>query len=944
MKMWPGSTWAVAAALAAGLTVNAEARPPEPAGKPEADTPFDPSRFAYRHTPDPDALPQLEPLGSTACVGGMAGPYPCKDVDLMSFLPLSTIGGGQNGSSLWGWTDPDTNREYAIMGRDNGTAFVDITDAANPIYKGNLPTHTGSSIWREMKTYGYYAYIISDGNGPHGMQIFDMRHLRTPITTPKLKEDGWYGGFQNCHDLVINTDTGFAYCVGSNTCSGGLHMMNLANPLVPQFVGCFSADGYTHDAQCVIYNGPDTAHVGKEICFASNEDTLTIVDVTNKSVPVMLSETGYSGSGYTHQGWLTADHNHFVVDDELDELDFGHPTWTYIWNVGNLDAPFLMGHYVGPTNAIDHNQYIHQGYLYQANYRAGLRILSTADIAAGSLSEVAYFDIYPSSNSPSFNGAWNNYPFFASGNVIVSGMEQGLFVLRPNLPSGFTLASAKEVVAACVAGSDATKLTLAGLNGYTGSVTLSAAGVPAGAGAGFSANPASVPGTTELTVTASGAASGAYPFTVTASDGTYTQQRDLTLHVADAAPAEPALTSPPNGAFNLPSAPVFTWDAAAQGATYDIQITTDPGFGTVVGEATGVITTTFTPVSSLANDTTHYWRVRAVNGCGPGDWSAVSSFTTTSPAGVCPLGTLATMLASERFETGAPGWTTGGTGTTWGPSNAQAHTGALSYLAAAPEVVTDQRLISPLVALPTGQAPLSMQFWNYQVLEAQGTEHTLGCWDGAVVEISTDDGATWAQLPATVLLTDPYHGLVAGTQGNPLADLSVWCGSPQPWLNSVVDIGSYAGQTVRFRFRLGTDAGVGSEGWYVDDYLVQSCVAQVPNVTIDDPSVGEKHEEQADHPSAAYFTVTLSAPAAQTVTASYQTRDGTATADLDYVPTSGTLTIPAGSVTGTVHVTIIDDSLQEPDETFFLKISNVIGGTVIKARGQATILDDDLAP
>jgi hypothetical protein len=160
----------------------------------------------------------------------------------------------------------------------------------------------------------------------------------------------------------------------------------------------------------------------------------------------------------------------------------------------------------------------------------------------------------------------------------------------------------------------------------------------------------------------------------------------------------------------------------------------------------------------------------------------------------------------------------------------------------------------------------------------------------------------------------------------------------------VVDIGSYAGQTVRFRFRLGTDAGVGSEGWYVDDYLVQSCVAQVPNVTIDDPSVGEKHEEQADHPSAAYFTVTLSAPAAQTVTASYQTRDGTATADLDYVPTSGTLTIPAGSVTGTVHVTIIDDSLQEPDETFFLKISNVIGGTVIKARGQATILDDDLAP
>src|SRR5688572_1244988 len=186
MKAWPGSTWAVAAALVVGLTVTAEARPPEPAGKPEADTPFDASRFAYRHTPDPDALPQLEPLGATPCVGGMAGPYPCKDVDLMSFLPLNTIGGG-GGSSLWGWTDPDTGHEYAIMGRTNGTAFVDITNAANPVYRGNLPTHTGTSTWREMKTYGYYAYIISDGNGPHGMQIFDMRHLRTPLTTLKLK-------------------------------------------------------------------------------------------------------------------------------------------------------------------------------------------------------------------------------------------------------------------------------------------------------------------------------------------------------------------------------------------------------------------------------------------------------------------------------------------------------------------------------------------------------------------------------------------------------------------------------------------------------------------------------------------------------------------------------------------------------------------------------------
>jgi choice-of-anchor B domain-containing protein len=421
----------VAAALAAGLTVNAEAQPPAP----KADLAFDPSRFPFRDTPDLDPAPQLQRLGATPCVGGMAGPYPCSNIDLMTFLPMSSIGGG-GGSSLWGWTDPDTQREYALMGRTTGTAFVDITDPANAVYLGNLPTHTVSSTWREMKTHGYYAYIVSEASN-HGMQVFDLRRLRDVVTPPvTFTEDGWYGGFQNCHDMVINTQTGFAYGAGTNTCSGGLHMMSLANPLVPLFVGCFSADGYTHDAQCVIYNGPDTAHVGKEICFNSNEDTLTIVDVTNKSAPVMLSKTGYAGSGYTHQGWLSEDHTYFLLDDELDELDFGHPTWTFIWNLTNLDAPVLIGHYTGPTNAIDHNLYIHMGHAFEANYTAGLRILDIAGIATGNLTEVAYFDVYPTNNIPDFAGAWNNYPFFASGNVIVSrmGTSGGLFVVRPNPP------------------------------------------------------------------------------------------------------------------------------------------------------------------------------------------------------------------------------------------------------------------------------------------------------------------------------------------------------------------------------------------------------------------------------------------------------------------------------------------------------------------------------
>jgi len=428
----PVSTWIVVAATVAALGVAGEVRACAVH-----------SFHMYHGLVDPDAIAQTDALTFTPCVGGMAGPYPCNNIDLMSFLPLSTIGGG-GGSSLWGWTDPDTQREYAIMGRTTGTAFVDITDAANPIYLGNLPSHTGTSTWREMKTYGYYAYIISDQNGNHGMQIFDLRKLRSPFwgAQPR-RESGWYGGFANCHDLAINNESGYAYCVGSNTCSGGLHMMSLADPLQPQFAGCFSADGYTHDTQCVNYHGPDTSHVGQEICFASNTDTLTIVDVTNKANPVMISRTSYAGVGYTHQGWLTADQSHFLIDDELDEQNFGHNTWTYIWNLTDLENPLLMGHFTGPTQATDHNQYIHNGYSYQADYRAGLRVLDVADINAGNLSEVAYFDIYPSSNTNGFSGAWNNYPFFASGNVIISGMQEGLFVVHPNLSNDMARNPAK---------------------------------------------------------------------------------------------------------------------------------------------------------------------------------------------------------------------------------------------------------------------------------------------------------------------------------------------------------------------------------------------------------------------------------------------------------------------------------------------------------------------
>ena len=384
---------------------------------------------------------------ATPCSGGMAGTYPCSNVDLMSFLALADIGGGQ-ANDIWGWTDSSTGKEYAIMGRTNGTSFVDISDPVSPIYLGNLPPHSFGSTFRDIKVYADHAFMVTEARGS-GMQVFDLTQLRMVASPPAtFSGTAHYPRFSYAHNLVINEDSGFAYAVGTNTCSGGLHMINIQTPANPTSAGCFSADGYTHDAQCVNYDGPDLDHQGKEICFNSNVDTLTIVNVTNKAGPVMLSRTGYSGSRYTHQGWLTEDQVYFLLGDEDDEAE--NPkvtnTRTYLWDVSDLDAPALIGSHDSTTTATDHNQYVKGSYTYQSNYRAGLRILDITDIANGNLTEVAFFDVYPRSDSRKEDGTWSNYPFFDSGIVIVSEIEQGLFILRPNLVDGVNPALASAAV------------------------------------------------------------------------------------------------------------------------------------------------------------------------------------------------------------------------------------------------------------------------------------------------------------------------------------------------------------------------------------------------------------------------------------------------------------------------------------------------------------------
>ncbi len=374
----------------------------------------------------------------TNCEGGAAvsgtDSFACDGVDLLGRLPVEAMG-SSFANDIWGWTDPVTGTEYALIGLSDATAFVSLADPEAPALVGRLPTHTGASTWRDVKVYDDHAFVVSEAIG-HGMQVFDLTVLRD-VTAPPVtfSETAHYDGIGAAHNVAVNEASGFAYVVGADECAGGLHMVDVREPTVPTFAGCFAEDGYTHDVQCVIYDGPDTEHAGAEVCFAANEDILTLVDVTDKQNPALLGQALYPNIGYAHQGWLSADHRFFFANDEADESIYGLNTRTFVFDVTDLDEPEFTFAYEHPTASYDHNLYVRDGYVFASNYTSGLRILDAAALRAGRSAgaTVGSFDTYPRDDGTGFGGQWSNYPFFESGVVIASDQANGLFVLAPTV-------------------------------------------------------------------------------------------------------------------------------------------------------------------------------------------------------------------------------------------------------------------------------------------------------------------------------------------------------------------------------------------------------------------------------------------------------------------------------------------------------------------------------
>ena len=382
---------------------------------------------------EPNPIQSVIDLSGTPCDNGMAGIYPCQGYDLLAKISLETFG-SEAANDNWGWVDHESGKEYVLSGLDDGTAFIDISDPKNPIFLGKLPTATTVSPWRDIKVYENHAFIVSEAP-EHGLQVFDLTRLRLIDEFQIFTSDARLTDFGNAHNIWINQESGYAYVFGSELYQGGPLFINITNPINPQVEGGYADDSYTHDAHIVTYDGPDNQYKGREILFGSNSDggennKIIIVDITDKSNPIRINSITYTNGGYTHQGFLSEDHRYFFLGDELDELQYGAPTQTRIFDLTSLSNSTLHVNYFGGVNAIDHNGYVKGNKFYLASYTAGLRVLDISQVQNKSVKEIGFFDTYPSNNNPKFNGVWSIYPFFESGVIAINDIDSGLFLVK----------------------------------------------------------------------------------------------------------------------------------------------------------------------------------------------------------------------------------------------------------------------------------------------------------------------------------------------------------------------------------------------------------------------------------------------------------------------------------------------------------------------------------
>lgn len=389
------------------------------------------------------------------CVDGTAEGFDCLNMSLLAHMPLddfteSLTSKPDSASDIWGFIDLNTQKEYAIIAFQNGVSVVDVSEPTTPQIIGSI---TGiSSTWRDIKVYQYfehttlrwvsYAYVTTEAN--EGLTIIDLNDLDNGISIVKRQTID-----RTAHNIYIsNLDYGLnialanqqpaVHILGSDKFFGSFRTYSLSDPQTLSATYSLSsatANDYTHDAASVTINDAraqtDCVASSNDSCLVIldfNEGTMRLWDHTNQEQATEIGVGTYPNAAYTHSGWWSEDKQYVLVHDEIDEQRFGLNTTINIFDISSLTTPILVGTWQGPTRAIDHNGFVRGNRYYMSNYERGLTVLDITD--PSNPSEVGFFDTYPVSNNAGFNGAWGVYPFLPSGNILVSDINSGLYILK----------------------------------------------------------------------------------------------------------------------------------------------------------------------------------------------------------------------------------------------------------------------------------------------------------------------------------------------------------------------------------------------------------------------------------------------------------------------------------------------------------------------------------
>jgi choice-of-anchor B domain-containing protein len=436
---------------------------------------------------------QSTQAAAAQCVQGMAGQFPCRNLDFQSQISLAQFSTRPvSAANVWGFVDRNDNREYAVVGLRNGTAIVEVTDPANPREVVTVPGN--ASPWREVKVYQVndggrwraYAYVTTEAANS-GLQTIDMSGL--PLTaglaSTNLDTSSQHTLYVSNIDYSTNAAlpgmTPVLYLAGSNVNGGAWRAYSLANPAFPQFIGGAPTTHYMHDSTSLVVTGTRATqqcapgHDPCEVLVDFDVDAVELWDVTNKLQPSLLGTATNPNNRYIHSGWPTAGATHVIFHDELEEIQLGLPTRLYTLDLTNLRAPTVQVSYTGPTTTTDHNGYVRETSYYLSHYRRGVVVFDATNPNA--LVEIASFDNYlaPSANIAGTDGTWGVYPFLPSGNLLVSDIENGLFVLRDqtrNLDANAGRLGFAELSSASTENAGTITVRVQRTSGRTGTVSL----------------------------------------------------------------------------------------------------------------------------------------------------------------------------------------------------------------------------------------------------------------------------------------------------------------------------------------------------------------------------------------------------------------------------------------------------------------------------------------